>query len=161
MIDLSTLTPADIGRQVLYTGLPHQPGTITSWNPEFIFVRYGKNPVGSATSPKDLVFYEPLDPPMDDLKQLLFPSLADNLRFFRLIDEDERIEPPSKSSGYYKLACGHHLFVAPALPDSLLYLPCPECARAWEKGEQPVTKFTGICIHCGQAVSNPDSHQCP
>ena len=53
MIFLSTLTDADLGRAVLYTPTGER-GTITSWNEEFIYVRYGTNPQGNATSPEDL-----------------------------------------------------------------------------------------------------------
>ena len=58
MILLSTLSEADLGRLVVYT--PHtgptERGIITSWNEEFIFVRYGTNPQGNPTSPHDLVW---------------------------------------------------------------------------------------------------------
>jgi hypothetical protein len=53
MIQLSELSDAAVGRTVVYrpTG---ERGTITSWNGSYIFVRYGQNPTGTATSPEDL-----------------------------------------------------------------------------------------------------------
>lgn len=71
MIDISTLTEADKGREVAYDSIAKtEYGRITSWNKRFIFVRYHtvvpKHPgravmartgeTSEATSPEDLEF---------------------------------------------------------------------------------------------------------
>ena len=59
MINIIKLTEEDKGRSVIYTdGVGDiEEGQITSWNPEYIFVDYGKNcGRGTATRPCDLKF---------------------------------------------------------------------------------------------------------
>jgi len=71
---------------------------------------------------------------------LIDPTLYDQLRFFRLIEERNDSDPAA-NAGAYTLACGHQVLVAPKLPNSIQYLPCPECAIAWNnstKGPQPL-----------------------
>lgn len=60
MIDPKTLTRADVGRLVRYTS-GHgetETGTISGWNEEYVFVRYGGSLTGKATSPAQLEFIE-------------------------------------------------------------------------------------------------------
>ncbi len=59
MLDIESLSDADMGRAVIYTDGTGQieQGHITSWNKSFVFVDYGKScGRGIATSPSDLVF---------------------------------------------------------------------------------------------------------
>lgn len=56
-IDIKKLTSDDIGRLVVYEN--HyanklEEGVITSWNDEYIFVRYGADKHSKATYPQDL-----------------------------------------------------------------------------------------------------------
>lgn len=53
------ITPSneDIGRKVVYNGHGgREEGVITSFNEEYIFVRYGEIGHGQATRPEDLEF---------------------------------------------------------------------------------------------------------
>jgi hypothetical protein len=54
-------TEKDIGRGVIYCqGKPWQEsGVITSFNPSFVFVRYGSSRHGVATKREDLVYELP------------------------------------------------------------------------------------------------------
>ena len=66
-IDLAALTDADVGRAVSYRPyVEHaaEEGVITSWNKEFIFVRYGTKTNSQATHPWALSWSEP-PPPAD------------------------------------------------------------------------------------------------
>ena len=58
MIDIRALVNADKGRLVEYHGMGGEVerGTINSWNSEHIWVRYGQNPTGTATTPELLEF---------------------------------------------------------------------------------------------------------
>lgn len=47
-------TKADIGRLVIYRGQDREEGRITSFNDQYVFVRYGRASNGVATSRKDL-----------------------------------------------------------------------------------------------------------
>jgi hypothetical protein len=61
MIDLTTLTKADVGKLVRYTA-PHgatETGLIRGWNHKYISVLYyGGSEAAKATSPQDLEFVE-------------------------------------------------------------------------------------------------------
>ncbi len=63
MITLSDLTPRDTGRGVLYhprgrsDGM--ERGVISSWNAEFIFVRYPSSSTSKACDPADLEWEHP------------------------------------------------------------------------------------------------------
>ena len=63
MIVIKDLIKKDKGRAVVYRswgGYKIEQGTITSWNDEFIFVRYGWGTTSAATRPIDLEFvYDP------------------------------------------------------------------------------------------------------
>lgn len=58
MIDIKGLTEADVGRGVVYVPRfgPREDGVITSWNEEYVFVRYAGSlsERGVATYPRDL-----------------------------------------------------------------------------------------------------------
>lgn len=58
MIEIDELRPSDVGRLVRYErpGCATEHGRITSWNEHNIFVRYSRNPQGTATLPEDLTF---------------------------------------------------------------------------------------------------------
>lgn len=58
MIDITTLTEADKGREVVYTntGGEREYGRISSWSDHFIFVRYGDQQGSQATSPSNLEY---------------------------------------------------------------------------------------------------------
>lgn len=65
MIDITSLTESDRGRQVVYQSRPNTPfeeGEITSWNDHYVFVRYKREGVltlpanGSATPPDKPTF---------------------------------------------------------------------------------------------------------
>ena len=63
MINIRTIQKKDIGRSVVYTNGAggREDGHITSYNPAYIFVDYGKNcGRGTATRPCDLEFSVPL-----------------------------------------------------------------------------------------------------
>jgi len=57
MIDPKTLTPEDVGREVVYQPRHAQReyGSLTSWNDEFVFVRF-RGPTGEACRPQDVSF---------------------------------------------------------------------------------------------------------
>ena len=57
-MDIRTLTPADVGRAVVYTPRhgEREDGVITGWSDLFVFVRYGVQTVAKATHPMDLAF---------------------------------------------------------------------------------------------------------
>jgi hypothetical protein len=56
MIDIAKLTEKDKGRAVVYCPRvgPREQGAITSWNEQWIFVRYRPTGDGVATRPEDL-----------------------------------------------------------------------------------------------------------
>lgn len=55
MIDLASLTPADVGREVLYRDGPtREYGRINSWNSWFIYVRFGSGHTGAPCKPEQL-----------------------------------------------------------------------------------------------------------
>jgi hypothetical protein len=56
VIDPKTLTPGDVGKLVRYTPLhgETETGSVSGWNEEYIFVRYGGSLTGKATSPEQL-----------------------------------------------------------------------------------------------------------
>jgi hypothetical protein len=57
MIEISKLTPSDIGRGVVYEPLngPREDGVITGWNSRHVFVRYRhRAPFGVSTDPASL-----------------------------------------------------------------------------------------------------------
>ena len=64
MIHMKQLTEHDVGRRVHYTihkgpgDVEAFPGVITSWNEEFIFVKYEDGGPTKATRPEDLTFIE-------------------------------------------------------------------------------------------------------
>ena len=56
-IDITKLTEADIGRLVIYRTAPNydpEEGPITSFNKNWVFVRYGRGSTSAAMDPKDL-----------------------------------------------------------------------------------------------------------
>lgn len=53
MIDITKLTDADVGRGVVYAPKREQ-GAITSWNEDYVFVRYHATGGSQATRPEDL-----------------------------------------------------------------------------------------------------------
>jgi hypothetical protein len=58
-LDLSRLTPVDIGRGVVYQShatSPREDGVITSYNDRFVFVRYRGSETSKATSACDLTW---------------------------------------------------------------------------------------------------------
>ena len=58
MIDPSA---QDIGREVVYVGTlkgTGQPGTITSFNKHYVFVRYGTGDTSAATRREDLEWFD-------------------------------------------------------------------------------------------------------
>lgn len=57
MINPSTLTEADIGRNVTYhrEHCDVEHGKLSSWNERFVFVRF-KGPTGEACEPEDVSF---------------------------------------------------------------------------------------------------------
>jgi hypothetical protein len=59
MIEITKLTPEDVGRLVIYRTAPTfepQEGRITSFNDKYIFVDYTNVGRGNATRPEDLEF---------------------------------------------------------------------------------------------------------
>lgn len=60
VIDPKTLTEEHVGRMVRYTAQhgETETGTISGWNEEYIFVRYGGSITGKATSPEQLELIE-------------------------------------------------------------------------------------------------------
>ena len=69
MIDPKTLTPADVGREVIYTPTVGEPerGTLTSWNEHYVFARF-RGPGGESCRPEDLCFAVPSPPPPPRLR---------------------------------------------------------------------------------------------
>ncbi len=62
MIHIEDLKKRDIGRAVIYRssrGDKVEDGYISSWNREFIFVRYGASPQAAATHPNYLEWTAP------------------------------------------------------------------------------------------------------
>lgn len=57
MIEINTLTEADIGRNVIYHRefCRQETGKLSSWNHKFVFVRF-KGPTGEACEPNDVSF---------------------------------------------------------------------------------------------------------
>lgn len=58
MIDPKDLTQADVGRLVRFTRgtVKTLTGTLSGWNEDWVFVRYGGSITGLPTSPEDLEF---------------------------------------------------------------------------------------------------------
>lgn len=59
MIMIDGLGPADKGREVIYTyadGMKRDSGRISSWNKEYIFVRFTFGDTAAACKPNDLHF---------------------------------------------------------------------------------------------------------
>lgn len=57
MIDIATLTEADVGRNITYhrEHCKREFGQLSSWNDKFVFVRF-KGPNGEACEPEDVSF---------------------------------------------------------------------------------------------------------
>lgn len=55
---ISDLKDSDVGRQVIYTAHhgERQAGVISSWNKDWVFVRYGMGSTSAATDPEQLTF---------------------------------------------------------------------------------------------------------
>lgn len=55
---ITDLTDRDKGRRVIYTPSAGRPevGTISSWNDDYVFVRYTAGSTAAATHPTDLTF---------------------------------------------------------------------------------------------------------
>jgi hypothetical protein len=62
MIDPGALTPADVGRGVVYMPRvgPWEDGIITSYNERYVFVRYRGSETSKATRPLDLDWLKPV-----------------------------------------------------------------------------------------------------
>lgn len=58
MIDVAALRETDVGRGVVYAPVagPREDGFISSWNDEWVFVRYGASRTARATDPRELDF---------------------------------------------------------------------------------------------------------
>lgn len=57
MIEISSLTEKDVGRNIIYHReyCKREVGTLSSWNDKYIFVRF-KGPNGEACEPADISF---------------------------------------------------------------------------------------------------------
>jgi len=55
---IEELTDEHVGRRVIYTANhgEREVGTISSWNENMVFVRYGLGPTAAATNPERLEF---------------------------------------------------------------------------------------------------------
>jgi len=114
MIDPKTLSPADAGRWVRYTRGQPNLGTLYSWNPNFLFVTFGRNT--QAVSPEDLEW-----PPSESLRPI-GPILAD-------------AEPPQHPPSGYLALTGEHGVPQASMDDlrallgigPLLVYTCPHC----------------------------------